>query len=305
MPPRPKQRHIDCFVEIVRQGSIASAAEQLSLTQPAVSRTLADLEAILGARLMERTRAGITLTAPGETFLRYATASLSALDQGIQNVARSRRDARQSVNVGALPNVAVHVLPEAARLFKQKHREVPIRISTGTNRALTQSLRQGDLDFMVGRLAAPEDMSGLQFEHLYQEDLVAVVRPGHPLLALREPAEIAASLNAHSVILPVPGTIIREDAEQLLLSIGGSELADIVETLSVEFSRSYVLRSSAIMITPRGTVRQDIESGFLEMLHLDTEATKGSVGLTIRQEMRLSPLARDLASIVRVLAADI
>ena len=89
---KPKQRHIDCFLEIIRQGSIAGASRQLSITQPAISRTLADLEKILGARLMERNRSGISLTSAGETFFRYASASASALDQGMRQIARIRRN---------------------------------------------------------------------------------------------------------------------------------------------------------------------------------------------------------------------
>jgi LysR family pca operon transcriptional activator len=134
---KPKQRHIDCFLEIVREGSIAAASDKLSMTQPAVSRTLADLEAILRARLMERTRSGITLTAAGETFLRYASASASALERGIVQIARSRRDSRQSVNVGVLPTVAARTLPEAIQRFKAKRPELPVRVMTGTNRSLT------------------------------------------------------------------------------------------------------------------------------------------------------------------------
>ena len=296
---KPKQRHIDCFLEIIRQGSIAGASRQLSITQPAISRTLADLEKILGARLMERNRSGISLTPEGETFLRYASASASALDQGVRQIARSRRDARQSVNVGVLPNVAARVLPEAIEAFKSEYAEIPVRIATGTNRKLTQSLRQGELDFMVGRLAAPEDMSGLSFEPLFQEDLVAVVRNGHPLLTTMDIPHATARLQEFTVLLPAQGTIIREDAEQLLISIGGSEPKDVIETLSVEFGRAFVLRTDAIWITPRGTVAREIAAEELSVLDIDTAATRGTVGITTQQGPRLSSYARRLAEIVR------
>lgn len=296
---KPKQRHIDCFLEIVRQGTIAGAAEQLSITQPALSRTLADLEAILEARLMERSRSGITLTPSGETFLRYASASASALDQGVLQVARGRRGSRQSVNVGVLPNVAARVLPEAVEVFKSEHPEILVRVETGTNRALTQSLREGDLDFVVGRLAAPADMSGLNFEPLFQEDLVAVVRSGHDLQKYSDLTLTASQLQSHSVLLPAHGTIIREDAEQLLISLGGSEPENVIETLSVEFGRAFTLRTDAIWITPRGTVSREINSGELVELSINTAATLGAVGISSRQSLSLSPYARRLAAIVR------
>ena len=305
MPRRPKLRHVDCFLEIVRQGSIVGASERLSVTQPAVSRTLADLEDILGARLMDRSRSGITLTPAGETFLRYASASTFALDQGVLQIARSRRVARQSVNVGVLPNVAARVLPEAIEVFKSEHADVLVRIVTGINRQLTQALRQGDIDFMVGRLAAPEDMSGLMFSPLFHEDLVAVVRPGHPLEGCVDPSVIAASLRDHSVLLPLPGTIIREGAEQLLLSIGGSEPGDVIETVSIEFGRAYTLRSDAVWITPRGTVAREVDAGELALLEIDTAIARGAVGITVRQGPRLSSFARRLAGVVRKIAAKI
>ena len=303
MQRRPKQRHIDCFLEIVRQGSIAGASRQLSVTQPAVSRTLADLERILETRLMERTRSGIRLTPAGETFLRYASASSSALDQGVRQIARNRKVERLSVSIGALPNVAARILPDAIKIFKQEHADVLVRIATGTNWQLTQALRQGDLDFVVGRLAAPEDMTDLKFEHLFREDLVAVVRPGHALQDRADSSVIAASLQNHTILLPPPDTIIRENAEQLLLSIGGSGLLDVIETLSIEFGRAYTLRTDAIWITPRGTVAREVGLGELALLSIDTTIARGAVGITARQGLRLSPLARQLALAVRRISA--
>jgi LysR family pca operon transcriptional activator len=296
---KPKQRHIECFLEIVRQGTIAGAAEQLSVTQPAISRTLADLETILETRLMERSRSGISLTPSGETFLRYASASASALDQGVQQVARGRRGSRQSVNVGVLPNVAARVLPEAVEIFKTEHPQILVRVDTGTNRALTQSLREGDLDFVVGRLAAPADMSDLNFEPLFQEDLVAVVRSGHDFERYAELTLTTSQLQKYCVLLPAPGTIIREDAEQLLISLGVSDPENVIETLSVEFGRSFTLKTDAIWITPRGTVSLEIRSGDLVELAINTAATRGAVGISTRQNLSLSPYARRLAAAIR------
>ena len=295
---RPKQRHIDCFLTIVREGTIAGASKRLSLTQPAVSRTLADLEEILGARLMERTRSGITLTAPGETFLRYASASASALDKGVLEIARSQRSPRLAVNVGVLPNVAASTLPIALKMFKPDNPDILVRVYTNTNRFLTQMLRQGGLDFMVGWLASPEDMSSLDFELLFPEDLVAVVRKGHPLLTLNATTNLNSAINDYPTLLPLSGTTIREDAEQLLISTGG-EVANMIETLSVEFGRAYVSITDAVWVTPLGCVKSNIELGRLMTLPLDTGATRGAVGITRQKNMRLSPYAMQLVQLIR------
>lgn len=304
MPARPKQRHIDCFIAIVRQGSIARASELLSLTQPAVSRTLADLEQILGARLMERSRTGITLTAAGETFLRYAAASSSALDEGISQIAQSRRDQAHAVNIGVLPNLAAGLMPKAVLRFKEAHGAVPVRIFTGTNTSLMQSLREGNLDLVVGRLPAPGDMSGLTFTALFQEELSVIVRPGHALCVEDDPGRIGEMIAACTVLIPVSGTIIRESAEQLLISLSGGLAPNIIEVVSVEFGRAYVEASQAVWIVPLGAIEHDLEEGRLIRLPLDTAATRGTVGITQRKGLRLSPLARELAEHITFISSE-
>ena len=80
-----------------------------------------------------------------------------------------------------LPTVATRVLPRAALAFAAGGAGRCLRASTGPNRYLLSQLREGRLDLVVGRLAAPEEMAGLVFEQLYAEAVVAVVRAGHPL----------------------------------------------------------------------------------------------------------------------------
>ncbi len=69
-------RHLQCFIEIVRQNSFTRAADVLALTQPAVSKKLKELEDMLDVQLMERSKKGIELTQFGEVFLKYAGRSL-------------------------------------------------------------------------------------------------------------------------------------------------------------------------------------------------------------------------------------
>src|SRR5690606_10039130 len=81
LDPRIKLRHLTAFIETDRQGGVLPAAEALGLTQPAISKSLAELEDILDVALFDRTRRKLALTEFGALFLRYATATLSALRQ--------------------------------------------------------------------------------------------------------------------------------------------------------------------------------------------------------------------------------
>jgi LysR family pca operon transcriptional activator len=294
---RIKQRHLRCFVEIVRQGSVVNAASALAITQSAASKTLAELEQIAGVRLLERNRGGISLTPAGETFHRYASASLTAVRQGMDLLAQARVDARRAVLVGVLPNAAATLMPPAVANFKRVHPEVPVKLITGTNRALLTQLRLGEVDFVVGRLAEPAEMMGLHFERLYYESLVLVARAAHPLLA-QDPLPLRAIAD-FTVLLPPPGTVIRPEVDRFLISRGVVELPDTVESLSVEFSRRYALQTDALWISPRGIVKADLEAEVLRELPVDLMATEGAVGISTRAEAGLTSLSEHLAREVR------
>src|SRR5690554_4820858 len=88
--PRIKLRHLVSFIETDRQGGVAPAAAALGLTQPAVSKSLAELEDVLGVALFDRSKRKLVLTGFGEMFLRHANAAISALRQGIDSLAEAQ-----------------------------------------------------------------------------------------------------------------------------------------------------------------------------------------------------------------------
>ena len=108
---RIKFRHIQCFVEIAQERSLKLAADKLNLTQPAISKTLKELEDIIGASLMTRNRAGIALTKQGKVFLHFAQISLASLQQGLDGVEKEGEHARATLKVGVLPSVAASFMP--------------------------------------------------------------------------------------------------------------------------------------------------------------------------------------------------
>ena len=80
LPSRIRFRHLSCFVAIAQERNLRRAAERLHLSQPAVSKTLGELEALAGVQLVERGRQGARLTAAGEQFLRHAVGVTQALE---------------------------------------------------------------------------------------------------------------------------------------------------------------------------------------------------------------------------------
>ena len=284
-----KIRHLQCLSEVVARGSLKGAGDHLGLTQPAMSRTLKELEEILGTRLLLRSRAGVELTEAGEVFSHFARMSLAALDHGLEGVDRSRGGfLQQEVTVGALPSVAAGLLPKVAEGFRRLAPEAVLRLSDGPHGMLMDLLRSGAVNMVIGRMGDPASMQGVSFTQLYTEEVVCVVRPEHPCLGAPDLSDLAR----WPVIFPPTSAAIRPLVERWLVSHGLSEPPQRIETVSGAFARVYARDTDAIWMISQGVVRQELGDGRLVRLPFDTTLTKGPVGLMQRQDAAPAPLER-------------
>jgi LysR family pca operon transcriptional activator len=279
---RIKFRHLQAFVEVARQKSVMKAAELLHISQPAVTKTIRELEQALGVGVFERDGRGIRITRYGEVFLRHAGAALTALRQGLDSVSQEQFGDAPPIRIGALPTVSTRIMPRAMDLFLKENTWSRVKIVTGDNAVLLEQLRIGDLDLVVGRLAGAERMAGFSFEHLYSEQVVFAVRAGHPLLASGK--SLFAELGLYTLLMPTRGSIIRPVVENFLIANGVASLPSQIETVSDAFGRAFVRDSDAIWIISNGVVARDIADGVLAALPVDTSETKGPVGLTVRTD---------------------
>jgi DNA-binding transcriptional LysR family regulator len=167
---RIKFRHLLCFLEIARQGSLARAADVLAISQPAISKTLKELEDLLEARLFERTHLGVDLTPAGTRFMRYAGPSVQALRDGVGSVRGEARTPSQ-VRIGVLSTVEGLLMPEVLCRLHQRHEALVISVVTGVSAQLLGQLRLGELELVVGRMTDSPQIQGLSFEHLYSESM--------------------------------------------------------------------------------------------------------------------------------------
>ena len=201
MDRRIRLRHVG----ITRQSSLKLAAERLNLTQPVIARTLRELEVSLGAGLLTRDRGGVALTREGSVFLQLAQIGLVALRQGVRSLGEIASGTAARIAVGTLPSVVARLLPQAARIFHVYAPGPLLHVEDGPYGFLTDRLRPGELDMVVGRLGEAETMAGLSVTRLHEEHAVAVVAPGHPL----ERADDLSALGGWQVADPSGKSAIR------------------------------------------------------------------------------------------------
>ncbi|MFI8481033.1 pca operon transcription factor PcaQ [Pseudomonas sp. NPDC078700] len=298
---RIKFRHLLCFLEVARQGSLARAAGELAISQPAVSKTLKELEEILDSRLFDRSKQGVAPTAAGLAFLRYAGPSVQALQEGVRSL-RSGEHEAGVVRLGVLSTVESSLLPDVVKRLHDAHAAVVVSIETGPSAYLLGQLRLGALDLVVGRMTDSPQIAGLTFEHLYSESMVLVVSPGHPLLQVN--LNDRSRLGDYPVVLPLAGTTIRRYADSLYVQCGIHLPQQRLETLSVALSRRYVQSSAAVWVAPHDAVRQDLDRGELVMLDLGLREPGGSVGICSNPSTAATLAAQWCCEALRASAAE-
>lgn len=280
LDPHLRLRHIRCFLEIAASGSLTDAAGHLNISQPAASKTLKELERILGRQLFDRQGRRVRLNENGHLFQQHAGVALTELIRAQDAVRKTRAEAVR-LSVGALPTVAATLLPSAALGFREEMPHVTIHVLTGPNWLLLSQLRDGRVDLVVGRMAGPEEMTGLAFAQLYSENVVLAVRPGHPILGADD---VAARLRDYPMILPPRGAVISEIVRRFLTSIGLRTVRPAFETVSLPFGRKIVSGTDTIWFISRGVVADEIDRGHLRAVDLGSTLLAGPVGISFRED---------------------
>jgi DNA-binding transcriptional LysR family regulator len=295
---RLRLRHLNCFVAIAQERTLARAAARLHLSQPAVSKTLVELEQWAGVRLVERGRNGAALTVQGEHFLRYALEATRAVEASASALARQDALAAPAVRLGALPTVATALLPAALLRFKALHPRVGVKIHTDSNAGLLHAVKAGDLDLMVGRMAEPAMMQGVSFEYLYTESLLVVVRDGHPLV--REGA--APTLDAvlgYPLVIAGERTAPRHHTEAFFETHGFSVPDGAIETQSASVARLIVAGSDAVWIVPQRVAQSDIDAKALVQVEVPAPQGVEPIGILRRSTVSLNEATSALAQQLR------
>ncbi|QGZ57794.1 LysR substrate-binding domain-containing protein [Paraburkholderia acidiphila] len=295
---RLRLRHLNCFVAIAQERTLARAAARLHLSQPAVSKTLVELEQWAGARLVERGRNGAALTVQGERFLRYALDATRAVEASALALARQDAHAAPALRLGALPTVATALLPEALLRFKALRPQMGVKIHTDSNAELLRAVKAGELDLMVGRMAEPAMLQGVSFEYLYTESLLVVVRAGHPLANDSGAPSLGAVLG-FPLVIAGERTAPRHHTEAFFETHGFAVPEGAIETQSASVARLIVAGSDAVWIVPQRVAQSDIDAEVL--VQIDVPAPQGvePIGILRRSTATLDEAIGVLAQQLR------
>jgi DNA-binding transcriptional LysR family regulator len=201
-----------------RMQHVTRAAEQLGLSQPALSRALARLEADLGVPLFQRVGRSVRLTRYGEAFLVRVERALREIDEGRIELADLAGLKRGTVAIGFLRTLGAKYVPQLVRKFSTQHPGVQFAFTPNNSATLEQQLLRSDLDVIFATV--PPRKSSLTYQRVADQELVVIVARSHPLAQRRE---IALREVANEPFLTFKqGHAFRDLTEQLCAAAGFS-----------------------------------------------------------------------------------
>ncbi len=186
-----KLNHLRHLIAVAQHGSIRSAARQLGSAQPAITRSIHEIERELGIAVFERKAKGMTLTPAGEIFLRRAITIKEELRRAQEEIAQFIGKTTGRVAIGLSTASHIALLPYALKMFKARYPDVLLDISEGLLPTMEHSLQNGSLDFYVGPLAESPTSNEFSVEKLFENVRLIFGRKNHPLVNAHRLAELA------------------------------------------------------------------------------------------------------------------
>jgi DNA-binding transcriptional LysR family regulator len=171
-------------------GSLRQAAAKLRLSQPALSRSIRELEIEAGVKLLERTALGVKATVYGEALILRSKIVDAELRHAREDIAHLKAATHGDLRIGATPVAAFSLLPIVLARLKKSRPQLRVTVSDGMGESLLTGLRQGDFDIVFGRIYDGIDPKEFAVDVLFDDRLVVVARRGHALAQARRPSKI-------------------------------------------------------------------------------------------------------------------
>lgn len=278
---------LNALIVAVEQGSLRSAAREIGVSQPALTKVVRELEVELAAPLLVRSSRGVLPTAQGMVMYQHAKKVAKELLMATDQISQLGGVMRGELNIAAVPVAVMLLIPEAIRTFGRDYPDIRLRVSEELYIAQLQRLRTNEVDIAVGGI--PEGLSAGEFiaEPLMKTTMVVVVRKGHPRAKARRLAELVDErwiythlsndtgyarqfFESHGLALPPVGAVVNSTLSLISLLASGNFVG----------------------LMPRQIAEHPQAAPHMQIVPVAEEGLPLSVGAIIRSDSRVSPAVR-------------
>ncbi len=262
-----KPRHLRLISAIDRHGQLQLAADAVSVTRPAASRMLVEIERMLGASLFIRRAKGMTPTQAGEIAVARANRMLDELRNLAADLDGAQSGLSGLVRVGGVTAPAIARLVPAIRALKSEAPGVDIKVEVGPSRDLLNQLVRGDLDFVLARVLPEFSEHVFEVRRIADEEVRLLVRKQHPLADM--PGIPLGVVGGQEWVMQERGAPIRETILGAFFAQGLKPPSNIVTSASTLFTLAYLAQTDAIAPISRETadlmIHNPIGAGFVAL----------------------------------------
>lgn len=295
-----KLRHLQLVVALDQFRHLGRTAEFLSVSQPAVSRMLGEVESMLELTLFERSTRGTEPTPAGRSFVRFARGVLAEYERTRDEIAAEESGAAGRTRVGSMVVALPTVVGPAVELLKRRAPQATVLVDEGDLTQLLPKLRIGELDLFIGRLEPGYASPDLVTEALYSESMVAVTRPDHPLAV--QPRVSWRHLAEHPCVLPPPWASLRVKLEQQFFKHGLEPPRDVVETASFLAQLAFLHERDAVAFMAASVARHFERLGVVHPLRMKVPVDLPPVGMITLRGQRLTTTTLEFMESARKVA---
>ena len=282
------------FIEVAERGSFTAAAIALNLSQPTVSQQIQRLERLVGIQLLHRRSNKVYLSQAGEVFIVHCRTALQSLGEGITSARQSSKMLRGKVTLGLTCFNIQRCLSRVLHRYHQQYPDVSIDVLEGAPHELVQALQNRIIDLAILSLPIPSQV--LNVNSLYEEPLLLVISPNHPLASITDITW--DDVSRQPLLLP------RQSADFGLRCIVETLYRDhqtpihAVEVNGYESLRQLLLHNYGVAFLPFSQVQKDLEEKQLMAKYPLDISLSHTVAIATHPKYSLSTAAQDLAKTI-------
>jgi DNA-binding transcriptional LysR family regulator len=287
---RIRLRDLHILIAVVQCKSLAKAAEHLSISRPVISRAIADLEHVLGVRLLERDRHGAEPTVYGTALLKRGTAIFDELHGSVKDIEFLADPAAGDVRIGCHHFLATGFVSAVIDRLSRRYPRIVFHILASETAPLHRELNDRSVDFLVAWRLGPFADEQLGFDFLFDDSFVVAAGTQHPW-ARRRRVELAELAN-ESWALPPPNSALGSINRQAFRACGLEYPRATVFTVPAEVLISQLATGRFLTIVPASVLRFPTRRPEINVLPVELPMAAMPIGIVTLTNRTLSPVAR-------------
>jgi DNA-binding transcriptional LysR family regulator len=287
---RLKLRDLHVLMTVARCGSMGRAATQLSVSQPAISKAIADMEAALGVRLLDRNPRGVEPTIYARALLDRGLVAFDELKQGVEHVKFLANPTTGELRIGSTIAIATGFIPAVVDRLSRKYPRMAFYLSAGEAAMTYRTLEERTVDLVIAPIFGSMIEEHMHAEILYDEPLVVVAGARSSWAKRRkiELAELAGAVWALPPLDSLYGSVVAE-----AFRAGGLDVPPATVFTSVTAARNALVATGRFVSIIQGSVmRFNPNNPVFKVLPIDLPTTRRPIGAITLKTRTLSPIAR-------------